>query len=490
MPRLFWLFGVVAIGACLHGVPDDLPETKPPKVEPEPIVPPEQPVALADRLPGPLSYDVPSARSNDQLGAILAAAQMRDSRRRMTSTQIVDDLGIVREVVTRYYGETLAHISATTVMEFSSELSRSKSLHVCVRPAGAEMPCVDDQSRRNARPAPTADPPFELADVASGIVQLTVRDLTGQWSGLGASELARLARAHGVVVDLRTARGTDPTPLIPWLEQVTGRAPLRPVREISRPEGSDSVIADYTARYVTPVRDRAVWDRLLGEMPPARKPATSTITVLVGGACDAACELVTRVLETYSGATVFGGVRQSGRIGHDDPARVVLPHSQLAINFFATKFVLAADIEKATGPTDQWAKRHTDADDPQLASFAVRDIEQRDHGGWPRCDALPYVRTPALLPDALKTKFPTAAAWGTQCDGGWGITVIANAPLAAMQRLIDSCSLDHMQVAYSREGLFWLYFPGARPFGVIAQIAASPLVDRVELLCQPRIHLL
>ena len=51
MPRLFWLFGVVAVGACLHGVPDDLPEIVPPKVEPDPIVPPEQPIALAERQP-------------------------------------------------------------------------------------------------------------------------------------------------------------------------------------------------------------------------------------------------------------------------------------------------------------------------------------------------------------------------------------------------------------------------------------------------------
>ncbi|HEX7702211.1 MAG TPA: hypothetical protein VF403_15845, partial [Kofleriaceae bacterium] len=224
--------------------------------------------------------------------------------------------------------------------------------------------------------------------------------------------------------------------------------------------------------------------------PAATAHLTPTIIVLVGRGCDSACELVARVLETYTKATVFGGVLQTGRLGHDDPARMVLPHSRLSIYFFATRFVLADEIEKVTGLTDQWAERHVDPDTKPLESFAIRDIEQREHGGWPRCDALPYVRTPELLPEALKAKFPTANEWGGRCDGGWAIEIYANAPMSALQQLVTSCNLEHLQPAYSGEGQFNLYFPGVIPFGVLTQIAASPLVDRVELRCQPRMHLL
>jgi hypothetical protein len=224
-------------------------------------------------------------------------------------------------------------------------------------------------------------------------------------------------------------------------------------------------------------------------MPAAVVHATPTITVMIGRGCDAACELVARVLETYAAATVYGGVLATGRLGHDDPARIVLPHSRLSIYFFATRFVLADDIEKVTGPTDHWAEGHIDPDTAPFESFALRDIEQREHGGWPRCDALPYVRVPGLLPAALKPKFPSAYEWGSQCDGGWVIEIYAATPMSALQQLVTSCGLAQVQTGYSREDQFNLMYPGQIPFGVLSQIAASPLVDRVEVRCQPRLYL-
>jgi hypothetical protein len=276
MPRLFWLFGVVAVGACLHGVPDDLPDTVPPKLEPDPIVPPEQPIALADRQPGPLSYDQRIAPNH-----VFQVAEMRDGNRHLTGDQVADDMRVVRQLALTFYGDALESASSPSMVSgFASvlRLSLEARLHMCVRPAGADVPCTEG---RVGRPVPTDDPPFELADSAFGVVRLIVRDLSGHWSGLAATELARLHSAHGVVVDLRTARGDDPRPLIPWLEQVTGRAPLRPVREIVRPEDSESVIAAYAARFVTQSRDRAAWDSLVGTMPAAIKHATPTVTVLM-----------------------------------------------------------------------------------------------------------------------------------------------------------------------------------------------------------------
>ncbi|HEX7704601.1 MAG TPA: hypothetical protein VF403_27865, partial [Kofleriaceae bacterium] len=255
---------MVAVGACLHGVPDDLPETKPPKVEPDPIVPLEQPIALADRQPGPLSYDQRIESGTYAPYHAVQAAETRDGNRHLSGEQLADDMRVVRQLVSTFYGDALESASSPSqVSGFASvlRLSLEARLHMCVRPAGADVPCTDG---RVGRPVPTDDPPFELADSAPGVVRLIVRDLSGHWSGLGAKELARLHIAHGVVVDLRTARGDDPRPLIPWLEQLTGRAPLRPLREIVRPDDSEAVIAAYAARFVTPSRDRAAWDSLLG----------------------------------------------------------------------------------------------------------------------------------------------------------------------------------------------------------------------------------
>jgi hypothetical protein len=36
-------------------------------------------------------------------------------------------------------------------------------------------------------------------------------------------------------------------------------------------------------------------------------------------------------LETYAGASVVGGVLRSGRLAHDEPAMLVLPHSQTTV---------------------------------------------------------------------------------------------------------------------------------------------------------------
>nr|HEX4316850.1 hypothetical protein [Kofleriaceae bacterium] len=322
-------------------------------------------------------------------------------------------------------------------------------LDLCERPPGEMSHCWSELPPRST------GAPVELADVAGATV-LTVRDFSREWPAL---DLDRLARATAIVVDMRAATGTDPRPLLPWLERLTGRAPFTPLREIDRPKVLDPYVAAYAARYASDARDPAVWTKLVGAMPAARGGATTPIAVIVGDGCGAACELIARSLVTYANATLYGQVLQAGRLDRDEPAVFVTPHSKIEVYFRATAYFLNADIERATGPTPEWDLRTRDVLPDDIIGFAARQLHAPPAK---RCDAMPTAAT---------RKVTTATC------GVAHVHVQTHAPLSAIQRYAATCDPPVVVASY-----FGIEEPP--PVAVLNQLAASDLVEHITIACE------
>ena len=344
------------------------------------------------------------------------------------------------------------------------------SLYLCTRPPGQMSPCWGKLPP--SPPVPAA--PFELAEVAGATV-LTVRDLSRPWPSFEAA-LDRLAHAKAIVLDMRIAAGTDPRPLLPWLERITGRAPFKPLREIHRPKGLDPYVAAYAARYASEARDPAVWASLVGVMPAARPTSPPPIAVIVGDNCGAACELVARSLMTYAHATLYGQVDWSARLDRDEPALLVMPYSKVEIYFDATAYFLDEDIERATGPTSEWDMRTSDSNPDTVVTFAARHLL-----GPPtrRCDAMTAFPTVRTLPPAVRAKMPDVAGMAG-CKTELHVSIETSAPFSAVQRFGSTCSPPvELSNDLVRLGL------EPQPLAVLSQLAQSDLVDCIDVDCEP-----
>jgi hypothetical protein len=303
---------------------------------------------------------------------------------------------------------------------------------------------------------------------------LTVHDLSKPWPSFDAA-LDQLAHANAIVVDMRTAAGTDPRPLLPWLERITGRAPFKPLREIHRPKDLDPYVAAYAARYASESRDPAVWASLVGVMPAAQPTTAPPVAVVVGENCGAACELVARSLITYAGATLYGQVAWSGRLDRDEPALLLLPYSNVEIYFNATNYILDDDIERATGPTSEWGLRTTDSSPDTIVTFAARHLL-----GPPtkRCDAMTAFPSVGKLPAAVRAKIPNAGAIAA-CKTALHLSIATSAPFSAVQHFSSTCS-PPVELSNNLSSLG----VELQPIAVLSQLAQSDLVDRIAISCE------
>jgi hypothetical protein len=343
-------------------------------------------------------------------------------------------------------------------------------LQLCVMPPYVMRPCGGNLP---AKP-PVAAAPFEISQVAGATV-LTVHDLSKPWPGFAAA-LDQLAHAKAIVVDMRTAAGTDPRPLLPWLERITGRAPFKPLREIHRPRDFDPYVAAYAARYTSESRDPAVWASLVGVMPAAKPTNSPPIAVVVGDNCGAACELVARSLMTYAHATLYGGVSRFGRLDRDEPAVFRLPYSNVEIYFNATAYFLDDEIERTTGPTSEWDMRTSDSSPATVVTFAARHLL-----GPPakRCDAMAVFPNVRALPPAVRAKMPGVDRMAG-CRTQLHIMIDTSAPFSAVQRFGSTCSPP---VALSND-LANLGIEPPQPISVLSQLAQSDLVDSINVVCE------
>lgn len=273
---------------------------------------------------------------------------------------------------------------------------------VCARAPGAVFGCNRD--RREPR-APIATTPFAISAPAPGVRLLRVDDLSAASAAAWAALTTALPwDATPLVLDMRDARGNDPRPLLAWLEQAVGRQPLRPLQRIDAPAALEPLVAAYRARYADGDRDDAVWASLVATTDdgvvttPPKAPAI--ITIVVGPGCEAACELVARVLETYVGAEVYGTVGGGSRLGQDHPALLRLPASGLHLYFYAATYQLSAEIEARTGPTGAWGAVRTGAsfDDAALAGLVSWTQRRMATPGWPvACRELVVADAPSAI---------------------------------------------------------------------------------------------
>jgi hypothetical protein len=383
---------------------------------------------------------------------------------------------------------TLERLAPYSVYSVTLAFQQStERLDVCIQNRGVVGSCEHDRSRVPARESPKAV--FEVGEAAPGIGMLAVHDLRDAddpaWQGFAAAT-AMLAKDRALLLDLRDAKGADPRALLPWLAELTGRAEIKPLRAIERPPTADRYVAAYRARFADRGRDATIWSSLVARDDDRSSGAGSTkqpIAIVVGGACTSACELVARVLETYAGAIVIGGVTRAGRLARDEPAMFVLPHSQTSVYFYATRYLLAADIEAATGPTEEWhALLAGDSPDVDYTAFAIRDLEQRiaHPGGWPRCDALPssIVDTPKLRGLGILAR---------QCPIGYEITIQSDAPASVLERFFSTCW--SRPDASSSPGFYRLRVLANPTPDLLSRIAASELVESVGVECRAEVHI-
>lgn len=365
-------------------------------------------------------------------------------------------------------------------------IQASERLHLCFAYAGTTFPCFRDLKPHEPGPV------FETREVAPGIAMLSVHDLRdAKDPAWRAFPDALLAKYRGIVVDLRDAVGSDPRALLPWVARFAGKT-LHPIRAVERGAGADPFVAAYAAKFSDRGRDPAIWKDLVATA--SGEAARPPIEVIVGAQCEAACELIARMLETYAGAVVLGGVTYAGRLARDEPALLVMPHSKTQIFFHATRYLLADEIEAATGPTEEWhallqgdpavvpkvvGARAAAAD---LVGFAVREITTRlAHPEGPgRCDAAPVSTTDTAKIQGLSYLAST-------CEAGYEITIASDAPASALRRYLATCATK-LAISMITPGDY--YVGGGKPTAaVMSQIAASDLVERVSIQCSPRYHI-
>ena len=156
-------------------------------------------------------------------------------------------------------------------------------------------------------------------DGAQGVVVLHVGSLVASATPMSADDLARLAAAEAVLVDLRRAEGSDVRAIWPAIETVVGRGALRPVRAIHHATGAE--VEASRRRFAAVFGERPSFDAdalapLRGEALPDNTPvydgSAKVVVALAGDVCGRGCDLVARMLDHYGAAPFITSTRYSG----------------------------------------------------------------------------------------------------------------------------------------------------------------------------------
>jgi hypothetical protein len=397
----------------------------------------------------------------------------------------------------RRSGETLHRLAPYSMWNVSLAYQQaSERLNVCIMYAGLMGSCFRDWANV---PRPNPPVPYDFRWAESGIAVLTVHDLMddARWKGFAADARRALAGAKGLMIDMRNAAGSDPRGMLSWVAKLAGKEQLRPLRAIERPAAADTYAAAYEAKYLDRGRDPALWRTLVGDTEETKKsvPTALPITIIVGRYCHSACEVIVRSLATYAKATVLGGVGKTGRAARDEPALLYLPHSQSTVYFHATRYLFDAEIEAATGPSEEWEMLTGGdgvLDNPNtpstptrfpgvdLFAFATRDLEYRiaHPQGWPRCDAPVTAAKPVQGVERIGNR--------AVCPGRTRVIVKAAAPWSVMRRFFATCA-PPIQASSYLPGEYYLR-ADVTP-AVVQAIAGSELVERIDVDCEPEYHL-
>lgn len=486
MHRLVFIFGLVG---CLHGVPDDLEVTPPPAQVPPPL--PEEPDPTP-RTAGPLRSDPPAADTTR-----LAIALQRDASRRLSADDRAADLAIVDELITQWSdldpkAARDAHLvlarlgNRASVADFANTItSATKFFDGCVRPFADVTPCGPAVPRGELARAPAISLEHD-----GEVAVLTVRDFDRVTASAGRDSDAKgqgyeifdptqLGSAKAVVLDLTAARGGRVAWILPWLETLAGapwRKPLRAAVTVAR---AAQDVSAYRRRFLPDTaRDLEEWAALVDSAnQPARLRAVVKhpipIEILVDRGCESACELVTRMLETYAGARVYGAAAANrGRLVADNPARIVLPRSKITIYYYATRYELAPAIVDATGPTAGWATR---AENPPGIEFAIGDAVRWLSHPEVDCGSLPALTREQL--SRLDT-FEDRAFGATRGT----VMVTTSLSVYALRRIARRCGWPRdvdVRGGYGRNG-YVLHSESLPEVAALSRLAQYPGVTKVR----------
>lgn len=370
----------------------------------------------------------------------------------------------------------LARLAPYSLLDTLTAYQQGSPL-LCARAPGAVFGC---QGNRPGLTPRGDGPPFEVSTPAPGVRMLRVHDLTGAPAAAEAwATLPAAAPWDGtpLVLDLRDARGSDPRPMLAWLEAAVGRQPLWPLQRIDAPAALAPLVDAYRARYRDDVRDAAAWATLVapaGDAPTISAPqAPATIAVVVGPGCQAACEMVARVLETYVDAEVYGASTSGHQLGQDQPALLRLPASGVQLYFYAATYRLTDDIEARTGPTGAW--RGFDGgpyDDAAMAEVVRWTRARAVRPGWP----VPCRDLPASL--AATTRAGKLGGWIAQAGIPWNARITLTVAPGAFLRWLAACPGARAATPLGpREVVIYR----AETLGpLLERIAGSELVERID----------
>ncbi|MFT3699902.1 MAG: hypothetical protein QM831_42555 [Kofleriaceae bacterium] len=451
MRRLVLLFGTAS---CLHGVPDDLevrPE-KPVRAKPLPV---EAPVRYEQRYHGPLSLD----GGNSDAGLSEA---IRDERTRVLSASDVEaDVAALRGLGL----DARIAMRSMRADEFLSEIVTAvRPIGGCVRPFANESSC---NTRGNISP-PLPAAPIEL-ERDGDIEVVTIRN----FDLVEHVDLAQLTTAKAIVLDMHQARGGHVEWLLPWIQQLAGASWRLPLHSAitQHAEGVDA----YRTRFLPDTtREIDEWQRFVDSSPrhPVTRNTTVPIEIVIGHDCEAACELVTRMLETYTDARVYGHPDVRGRLATDSPARLVLPRSKITIYYNATHYELEPAIVDATGPTAGWETKHLD---PRagLVDFAIAEALRRLSHHDVDCQTI----TPQPLP-SLKPKIQHHR----HCGAGQ-LSITTSLPPSALVRVMKQCGLPAGDTAGRHiEDTYLMMIPDFEE-AAMSRFVQYPGIERVEEGC-------
>lgn len=214
---------------------------------------------------------------------------------------------------------------------------------------------------------------------------------------------------------------------------------------------------------------------------------------MLGSQCESACELVSRVLQTYASATVIGSIKtRVGRLDRDAPAVLTLPASKTDVYFLAHQYLLSKEIEKVTGPTASWNAGSRDAESG-LVAYAVKELKERASRkkAWPKdCRSLRDYPSPSAMPGRYRKKIHNYSSFdfcAEQQGVDLSVRLRSKAPASVLQRIASTCGIPSLTVSRNPTGGHLLSADSAKNRArAIIRLAQSAVVDHIYVRCEPR----
>ncbi|MEM1414212.1 MAG: hypothetical protein AAGH15_04905 [Myxococcota bacterium] len=325
---------------------------------------------------------------------------------------------------------------------------------------------------------------------------------TSEWEGFEGA-VARAARAEAVVVDLRTSRGHDPRPALPLLRRLSGLAELHPLRAIDVRHGrrADEMRAVATERAARAPRDPSAYAPFVGAEPANRRPPVDgfaphayvrsldepLLFVVVGGSCGPACELVTRTLQTYAGATLVGAVDGGDGLLLADWGDLRLPRSGVRVSMPLSAYLPNPRFQGVGGEDGRWSHaRGVGSSGPDgvvaALSLARSLLRQRDRvRDWvrrepPPCASFPAYRSRSAMPEGLRGRLQTG---GPSVRRAQGLLLVP--PDRALPYLEACPGVTSASVrAADRAGRMTVFTVQVTSIEPLTRLAQSPAVELVS----------